>query len=204
MDGDVAWEEWLQDLITGKDEIVQEFWKLYGARLQAVASKNLALNLRRRAEPDDIVQSVCRTFFRRAQEGQFQLDDSEQLWRLLYAITLTKARQYARFHSRKKRGVNQERNVNQQAENGRPAFEFVSAEPTPEEAAEFSDILTQLFSSLDDEQKHIVEMKLEHFTNEEIAEKLGCSERTVRRISKRIRTRLQQILSDSFHGKTSK
>ena len=49
-----------------------------------------------------------------------------------------------------------------------------------------------------EEQQRIVEMKLEHFTNDEIAEKMECSERTVRRISKRIRARLQQILSDSF------
>lgn len=195
---DPSWKEWIQDLVAGKDQTVTEFWQLYGSRLQAVASKNLALNLRRRAEPDDIVQSVCRTFFRRAKDGQFQFDDSEQLWRLLYAITLTKTRQYARFHSRKKRGVNQERNINQQAEDGKPAFDFVADDPTPEETVQLSDMLEQLFSMLDEEQQQIVEMKLEQFTNDEIAGKMGCSERTVRRISKRIRAQLQKILSDSF------
>ena len=94
--------------------------------------------------------------------------------------------------------MNQERNLNKRTDDDRPAFQFESAEPTPEEAAQFSDILSQLFAALDEEQQQIVEMKLEHHTNEEIAKKLGCSERTVRRISKRIRTRLQQILSDSF------
>jgi len=55
--------------------------------------------------PEDLVQSACRTFLRRAQIGQFRLADSEELWRLLCAITLTKVREQTRFHMRQKRGL---------------------------------------------------------------------------------------------------
>ena len=44
-------------------------------------------------------------FFRRVSSGQFELPDADALWRLMCAITLTKARRAARDHSRQKRGI---------------------------------------------------------------------------------------------------
>ena len=46
-------------------------------------------------DADDIVQSVFRTFFRRAQAGEFRIDSSAQLWQLLVRITVLKAQHQA-------------------------------------------------------------------------------------------------------------
>src|SRR5207253_4315479 len=108
----------------------------YGALLHRLADKHLPRGLRRRGGAEDVVQSACRTFLRRAQGGEFQLGDSEDLWRLLCAITLTKVREQARFHLRKKRGLDQE--VGPGPNDSASSFlQPVASGPSPLEAAEF-------------------------------------------------------------------
>ncbi|MCA9189549.1 MAG: sigma-70 family RNA polymerase sigma factor [Pirellulaceae bacterium] len=195
---DQQWREWIDQLVDGQNDAVTEFWNEFGPRLQALAAKHLTMRMRVRAEPEDIVQSACRTFFRRAQEGQFEMPDSDQLWRLLYAITLTKTREYARFHSRQKRGVDKEQRLSPPTgKSSFPGMDFAGAEPTPEEAAQFADDLEGLLSALDDEERQLVNLKLQQYTNDEIAQQMNCSERTVRRILQRVRTRLRDILNES-------
>ena len=65
----------------------------------------------------------------------------------------------------------------------------------PDQAAEFTDQFEQILSLLDEEERQILDLKLQDYTHEEIAEKLGTSERTVRRIMKRIQSRLARELS---------
>ena len=196
MDNDLDWQAWMTRLVDGDSIVEQDFWKQYGERLQRLAAQHLSSGLRRRVGAEDVVQSACRTFLRRAQGGQFELSDSESLWRLLCAITLTKVRQQARFHGRQKRALGQERHFG--GEDSRAAGgHVISPEPTPAEAAEFADQLEQLLSLLDDEERQVVMLKLEQNTNEEAARHLQCSERTVRRILKRVQTRLKQSLLES-------
>lgn len=189
---------WMRQLLDGDDQAVREFWQNYGERLQRLAENHLSKRLKQRVGADDVIQSVCRTFFRRAQIGQFELADSDALWGLMCAITLTKIRQLARFHGRRKRDFCQEQGPNRPA--GESSFslrEFVHGGPSPEEAAVFVDELEQLLHGLDDEEQRIVELKLQQFTNQEIAEQLRCSERTVRRMVKRVQSRLREVLNDS-------
>lgn len=190
---DRRWESWVRDLAAGDEEVARSFWKHYGSRLQGLAAQFLTSGLYRRVEPEDIVQSVCRSFFIRARDGQFQLDDRDGLWRLLCAITLAKVRQKARFHGRLKRNVHHERSLDD-TRLGNPAM--AAAQPTPEEAAEFSEQLEHVLGLLHEEQRQIVMLRLEQCTAEEIASRLGCSERTVRRSLRRIQHRLRLHLED--------
>lgn len=180
---------WLQQLLEGTPEVVSEFWNQYGDRLEKLAGKQLTPKLKRRVEADDVVQSACRTFFRRAEAGQFQLDESESLWRLLCAIVVNKARMKARFHLQGKRGINREEDPGQVGDD-RPLDLGVAATPRPDEVAELNDQFEFLLSCLDDEEKQIIQYKLEDLNNDEIASRMNCSERTVRRIFARIRSRL--------------
>jgi RNA polymerase sigma-70 factor, ECF subfamily len=197
-DAENRWQRLIHGLRAGDRSIVQDFCTQYGTVLQRLAEKQLAEGLRRRVGPEDVVQSVYRTFLRRAQAGEFQLVDSEGLWRLLCAITLAKVREVARFHRRKKRDFNQEKSP-------RPAFSHaadepfdpVDPQPSPAEAAEFADQFQQLMASLDDEERQFVDLKLQQCTNLEVAARLGCSERTVRRILKRVQSRLERALQVS-------
>lgn len=196
MDNDLDWNDWMTRLVEGDSLVEHDFWNQYGERLQRLAAQHLSSGLRRRVGAEDVVQSACRTFLRRAQGGQFELSDSESLWRLLCAITLTKVRQQARFHGRQKRAIGQERHLGPEGSRA-AAGHVVSQEPTPAEAAEFADQLEQLLSLLDDEEREVVILKLEQNTNEEAAQQMQCSERTVRRILKRVQTRLKQNLLEA-------
>lgn len=186
MNDDADWLRVIRGLRDGDRQVLFDFWKNYGVALQQVAEMNLAPGVRRRVGPEDVVQSACRTFFRRAQIGQFQLADAEELWRLLCAITLNKVREQTRFHLRQKRGLAQEVHA---SDDSNASFPAAAAGPTPAEAAEFADQLEQLLASLDPEERQIVDLKLQDFTQEEISQQLNCSERTVRRILKRIQAR---------------
>jgi RNA polymerase sigma-70 factor (ECF subfamily) len=184
----------VQGLAEGDEQVVGEFWREYGKRLQALASGYLNSRLQRREGPEDVVQSVCRTFLRRSRAGEFDLADRDALWGLLCAITLAKVRQKARYHGREKRRYDRERYLDNSRVGGKP---LMDTEPTPAEAAEFADEMHQLLSGMDEEERQVVSMKLERFTYAEMAERLGCSERTVRRIVKRVQERLKRMLAES-------
>ncbi len=194
---DAAWQELIRGLREGDARIAQQFWDHFSPLLIQRAEGKLNPRLRRRVSPEDVVQSACRTFLRRAQLGQFTLTDSEDLWRLLCAITLTKVREQARFHGRQKRGADREIHaLPTPDEERRGAIEHnvTSGEPTPAQAVEFTDFFEQLLASLDKEERQIVELALQDQTQAQIADTLGSSERTVRRVFKRIKTRLSGLL----------
>jgi RNA polymerase sigma-70 factor, ECF subfamily len=188
-----GWQRLIDGLRSGDQHVVQEFCRLYAGPLELLAEQRLANRLRRRVGPEDVVQSVCRTFLRRMRAGEFQLPDSESLWRLLCTITLVKIREQARLHQRQKRDLSREVPIASLAAHEEGAQgEFEAAAPTPDQAAEFADQFEQLIGTLDDEESRLVQLKLEQYTNDEAAVHLGCSERTVRRILKRVQERLKR------------
>jgi RNA polymerase sigma factor (sigma-70 family) len=194
---DSTWRRLIRGLRDGDGRCAQEFWDRYGPGLHQLAEGRMNQRLRRRVSPEDVVQSVCRTFLRRAQQGQFALGDSEDLWRLLCAITLTKVREQARYHGRHKRGMDQEVHGLPTADEEQTGIEaaLTADEPSPAEAVEFADYFEQLLASLDAEERQIVDLVLQDHTQPEIAHKLGTSERTVRRVFKRVKSRLARLLA---------
>ena len=189
------WDELVQGLRAGDESVVRRFWDEYGPALERIIDGRIAGNLRRRVGPEDIVQSACRTFFRRVRRGEFQLPDADSLWRLLCAIACTKVREQARFHAQQKRGVDRERHLDSLSAGGAsPAYDVAAGQARPSEMLVFAEELQHLLQQLDEDECRVVELRLQDCTNDEIAERLGCSERTVRRLVKRIQTRLEQVL----------
>lgn len=180
---------WLRELVACDEEAMREFWERYGPGLTRIADRRLAPAIRRRVGADDVVQSACRTFVRRLRDGQFELTDTERLWSLLVAITLTKVRQHVRFHLRHRRNPGREQPIGEGRETDATA-PVPAPEPTPDEVVAFAEQLESLIDSMSDEEGDLVRLRLEGCTNDEAAERLGCSERTVRRLLKRVQTRL--------------
>ena len=54
-------------------------------------------------------------------------------------------------------------------------------------------LISGVIESLGEEEKQLVALKLDDMTNDQIAEKLGCSERTVRRLLKQVQARLKKV-----------
>ena len=188
---EARWESMIRGLRGGDDDVTRDFCEQYGAALERVADRNLQTRLRRRFDPEDVVQSAFRTFLRRASGGQFQLPDSESLWRLLCSITLNKVREQARLQLRQKRTPKREVRLKAGADS--VGVTPKAPGPAPEEIAEFAEQFEQLMGSLNEEERRVVDLKLEDCTQAEVAERLGTSERTVRRILKRIETRFLDL-----------
>lgn len=186
---------WLGQLADGKPDAVEQFWERYGDSLQRVAERQIASWLRRRVDPEDVVQSACRTFFRRASAGDFSLATKDDLWRLLLTITLNKVRMQARFHTRDRRSISKE-----QAISDNPAWQPAEWDHAIEQV-DLRDMLEKAFSEHDDERQRVLQMWLESHTQAEIAATIGCSERTVRRIQERIRKDLSEFLQNDEDSK---
>jgi RNA polymerase sigma factor (sigma-70 family) len=191
MDGKDDWERLIEGLQGGDEAVVAEFCGRYGPALERVAAGRIAPGQRRRVGPETVVESACCSFLMRARDGRFALPDADALWRLLCAITLRKLREKARFHGRERRALHREIAGD---EAGSPAARAADPGPAPDEALAIAETFEQLIGSLELEERRIVELKLEERSNAEVAAALGCSERTVRRLTSQLRERLEAAL----------
>lgn len=193
------WDQLVLGLRAGTPEACAKFWKHYGSELMRLADRHISERLKRRVGADDLVQSACRTFFRRLSDGQFELPDADALWRLMVAITVTKARRAARNHGRAKRDMNAEVRIDDAAgyEGKMDQAGLVDASDSPIDVAEFHDQMERLFECLSDQECQVVNLKLQQFTNREIAERMACSERTVRRLTQQVRERWNALFDST-------
>lgn len=188
--------ELIAGLRSGDPDACRRFWEQHGVALENIAARQLSGRLQRRVGPDDVVQSVFRTFFRRVSGGQFDLPDADALWRLMCAITVTKAKRAARDHGRKKRGLGQEASLADLTAGEGPGFDVGDDSPAGSIDVELADEIEALLKKLGDEECQVLEMKMNQLDNDQIAERLGCSERTVRRLVKNIQDRWQKTIDE--------
>src|SRR5262249_28310606 len=121
-------------LRAGDEEAAAEVFNRFAHRLIGLARAQLEQGIRRKEDPEDIVQSVYRSFFRRQQAGQLQLDSWESLWVVLTVITLRKCGNRIEYFHAARRDVQREAEV--LPGEAWKALEGVAArDPTPSEAA---------------------------------------------------------------------
>src|SRR5262245_17075717 len=77
-------------LRAGDNAAAAEVFNRFAHRLIALARTQLAAVLRAKEDPEDVVQSVYRSFFCRQREGQFQIDNWDDVWGILTVITVRK------------------------------------------------------------------------------------------------------------------
>jgi RNA polymerase sigma-70 factor (ECF subfamily) len=151
----------------------------YARRLVELADARLGPRLAGRLDGEDVVQSVFRTFFRRAGAGEFHLDDPGALWALLIRITVNKVRQAARYHTA---GV---RNATREARAASPDADLLADAlvrgPGPAEAAHFADLLGRLAAAHSPLHGRVLELRLAGCGPSEIADELKVTRQTVHR-----------------------
>jgi RNA polymerase sigma factor (sigma-70 family) len=168
-------------------------WGRYFQELLALARSHLSARIRGREDEEDVLQSMYKSFCLRQRRGDFDLSSRDDLWKLLVQVTLRKARNTANRHLQGKRDVRREAGGGAAPTNGTDepgAFldQIDTDEPTPAEAALLNEALEQRFQALrEPELRRIALKKLEGFTNQEIADDLQCTVRTVERKLERVR-----------------
>jgi len=186
--------DWIERIKQGSDGVAErELWDRYYARLAALARKkleDLPPNVR---DDEELALSALNTFFLRAKRGCFpKLQDRADLWQLLAKITVRKSidqRRHARAHKRNsdrcpERSVGQVYGISKFEER---LIEIAASKPTPDMLASINEECQRLMGALDHDLLPVARMKLEGYTNKEIANVLGRVERTVERKLERIR-----------------
>ena len=180
----------------GDERAATELFDRYVERLQAVVRRRLSGRLRRRCDPDDVVQSAYRSFFHHVRDGRFELRECGDLWRLLAAIAVNKVRGQAKRHRAAKRSIDAEQShAAPDSLLGLP-LEAVANDPSPVEANVLVEQLQAALSGLSTDYRQIIELRLQGRTTLEIAQTTGCSERTVHRARERFKELLTAQLAE--------
>ena len=164
----------LRLLKAGDERAAEAVFERYAERLTRLARSRLAIKLASRVDPEDIVLSAYRSFFAGARAGRFHATSGGDLWRLLVEVTLHKLYRQAAHHAAQRRSVAREAPADY-------STALASAEPTPDEALAAAEELEAVLRHLPDRGGEALELRLQGYEHEEIAARLSCSERTVRR-----------------------
>jgi RNA polymerase sigma-70 factor, ECF subfamily len=178
-------------LRAGDEEAARAVFQRFVRKLIRLAGKQFDSVLRRKVDPEDVVQSAYKSFFLRYGEGKLDVQDWGSLWGLLTVITLRKCLDRVAYHRAERRNVEREATAQPGATGTEPWWEAVSREPTPEEATVLAETVEQLLRELPATERPVFELSLQGYTTREISEQLGRAERSVRRLREQIRRRLE-------------
>ena len=157
------------------------------------ARSKMSPSTRRIYDEEDAAVSAFRSLCRGIEAQRFpDVGDRGNLWALLVVITSRKIANQFRYEHQQRRNANQTLGEAMLQPNDGSAVNLLqsvpSHEPTPAFAAEVADMSEYLMAQLGEpDLKQIVRLKLEGHTNEDIAELMKVTRRTVQRKLERIR-----------------
>lgn len=201
-----SWDEsvtrWIGDLKQGDDEAARRLWERYFERLTRVARRRMDAMPRREEDEEDVALSVFDVLCRGAAAGRFDvLKTRDDLWRLLVAITAKKVVDRYRHRGRTKRGGGDVRGhsvIGGTDDQELGGFDdFVGQDPSPAFLVMLDERHRELMSLLrDDTLRQVAQLRMEGYTNREIADRLMISLRSVERKLRLIRTEWLSALDD--------
>jgi RNA polymerase sigma-70 factor (ECF subfamily) len=180
----------LQRHRAGDADATRQLFEHYAQRLARLARQHLSSRIQPRADGEDVVQSVFRTFFLRDSQGQFDIRDSLQLWQLLVTITLRKARKTWRRHTAEIRDSRRERTLPDGEEDW--LFASLARGPTAVEAIVLADEINSLLDGLSADHARLLELRLAGSTPTEAAAEMGISRQAVHRLLHTLQQRLER------------
>lgn len=175
----------------GQQDAATALYVRYANRLQALAKKQTSQSLSPRFDPEDVVQSVFRTFFRRASEGCYEVPVGEELWQLFLVLALNKIRKLASFHRADKRDAG--RTIATESSSDLPAG--ISGEDANAYET-MRMVVGELMSKLPPTQDKIIQLRIEGHEISEIAQLTKRSKRTVERILQQFRQQLSSLINE--------
>jgi DNA-directed RNA polymerase specialized sigma24 family protein len=189
MAGDGSVTHWLEQLKGGDRKALQPLWERYFQRLVGLARSRLQGAPRAAADEEDAVLSAFDSFYHAIERKRFpRLDDRDDLWQVLVLLTVRKTANLRKHARRPRRGGGRVLPATDRAAGGAADDPMdllagvVHREPSPDFAVQVAEECERLLARLDDPQlRSIALWKMEGYTNEEIAGRLGCVTRTVER-----------------------
>jgi DNA-directed RNA polymerase specialized sigma24 family protein len=186
---------WIAGLNAGDAQAAEGLWKAYFDNLTLFARRRFQQGHGRTADEEDVALSAMHSFYRGVKAGRYQqLKGRDELWRLLVTIVLHKISRQRRKQTALKRGGGHVRGESAFApidgsDAPRGLEQMLASGPTPDLAAMLVENSERLLASLEEEPlQQVARDKLEGYTNQEIATRLGCTVRSIERKLNRIRT----------------
>jgi DNA-directed RNA polymerase specialized sigma24 family protein len=184
MFADDAVTVWLGRIQAGDAAAVTRLWDKYFLRLVGLARKRLRDSRGRVADEEDVALSAFDSFCRNAGAGRFpDLSDRDGVWRLLASFTARKVAHHVRDAMRRKRG-------GEAAKEGSDAIEaHLSREPDPALAVQVAEECSRLLVALGGSGlQEVALLRMDGYTIDEVADRIGCAPRTIKRKLRLIRT----------------
>src|SRR5262249_11893115 len=130
-------------------DAARAIFERFTRRLIGLARTQLDAHFQHKIDPEDVIQSVYKSFFLRYGEGMLAAEGGDGLWGLLTCITVRKCADRVRYHRAACRDVNREAPGALGADDVEPWRDAIGREPTPEEAAVLAETVQGLLSGLD-------------------------------------------------------
>ncbi len=167
-----------EQLRHGDDQAAVALLSEFGPRVLSAVRRRLGRQLRTKFDSDDFVQAVWASFF--AHDGGLtRFESADALVAFLVGVASNKVAAEGRALKTAKRDPDREtRTVSDESD--------TSSENTPSQFAVANELWSAMLSRLSPGQRAMVELRLAGHTHVEIAERLGVTERTVRRLFKRL------------------
>lgn len=181
----------LRQFRDGREDAATDLYDRYAQRLVLLARAQSSPSLASRFDPEDVVQSVFRTFFRRVREGQYDIPHDEELWGLFLVITLNKIRKLGAYHRAGKRDVRMTTHPETMDQPG--ANRILDRQRTYDM---LRTVVQDILTGLPETQQRIVTYRIEGHDIASIARHVRRSKRTVERTLQNFRTTLSELIHE--------
>jgi RNA polymerase sigma-70 factor (ECF subfamily) len=195
MPSDPSFADVMARLRAGQNDAATQVFNRFAGRLLALARKQLDPLVLQKVDPEDVVQSVFRSFFVRNETGQLgEFQSWDNLWGMLVVLTHWKCGRRMDYFHAACRDVDREVPA-ELAGPGESAVDLgvCDDEPTPAEAAMLTDTVERLMRCLEGRHREVLTLSLQGYPPAEISRRLGCTERTVYRVLERVKEWLETM-----------
>ena len=173
----------LDRIRSGDQDAALQLYYRYADRLIRLASQNTPTELAPRFDPEDIVQSVFRTFFRRAAKGQYEAPEGDELWKLLLVMALNKVRSRGAYHRSGKRDIRKTQELE-------AANDHAAVKSTEEAKSILCMSVEEIIQKQPESHREIIRLRIDGLEVQAIAERENRSKRTVERVLQSFRKQL--------------
>ncbi len=182
----------VQRWLSGDDHAATELLEHLHRDLLRVVRNRFHPMLRGRLDPEDVVQSALRTFFRRLRKKNLPGTTADDVRRVLVTIAKRKLAQKIRFHFAGIRDVRREARRRQDSGTNPP--EPVSPRDAQEaELHEFLRWLEDVMPQLGPREQEVLKLALQGYSTADMAAELGLSQRTVQLCLRGLVIKLTQL-----------
>jgi RNA polymerase sigma-70 factor (ECF subfamily) len=190
MPHDASFADLMARLRAGDDGAATAVFQRFANRLIGLTRLHLDRRVRAKVDPEDVLQSVYKSFFLRHARGQFDLDGWDGLWALLTVLTVRKCGRVNRHFHAARRDVAAE--VAEAPEEGETPWQVLSRNPTPDHVAMLAELVERLLGGLGNRDREVVALALQGYTPAEIVTQTAASSSVVYRTLARVRDWLRQ------------